>query len=95
MKTTQTQSTIGLPPILILLELCLLSFEKKIQQIDVKKKFQTRIVYDILSYIVFRIKRNTIKNKTKQMKFIVSSSYLLKQLQVLGNVINSSNTCLF
>ena len=26
------------------------------------------------------------------MKFIVSSSYLLKQLQVLGNVINSSNT---
>jgi DNA polymerase-3 subunit beta len=25
------------------------------------------------------------------MKFIVSSSYLLKQLQVLGNVINSSN----
>ena len=27
-----------------------------------------------------------------QMKFIVSSSYLLKQLQVLGSVINSSNT---
>ena len=26
------------------------------------------------------------------MKFIVSSSYLLKQLQVLGSVINSSNT---
>lgn len=26
------------------------------------------------------------------MKFIVSSSYLLKQLQVLGNVINSNNT---
>ena len=26
------------------------------------------------------------------MKFIISSSYLLKQLQVLGNVINSSNT---
>ena len=26
------------------------------------------------------------------MKFIVSSSYLLKQLQVLGGVINSSNT---
>ena len=26
------------------------------------------------------------------MKFIVSSSYLLKQVQVLGNVINSSNT---
>ena len=26
------------------------------------------------------------------MKIIVSSSYLLKQLQVLGNVINSSNT---
>jgi DNA polymerase-3 subunit beta len=24
------------------------------------------------------------------MKFIVSSSYLLKQLQVLGNVINSN-----
>jgi hypothetical protein len=60
------------------------SFEKKIQQIDVNKSFQTRIVYDIfVSYIVFRIKRNTIKNKTKQMKFIVSSSYLLKQLQVL------------
>ena len=26
------------------------------------------------------------------MKFIVSSSYLLKQLQVLGGVINNSNT---
>ena len=26
------------------------------------------------------------------MKFIVSSSYLLKQLQVLGSVINSNNT---
>lgn len=26
------------------------------------------------------------------MKFIVSSSYLLKQLQVLGSVINNSNT---
>ena len=26
------------------------------------------------------------------MKFIVSSTYLLKQLQVLGGVINSSNT---
>ena len=26
------------------------------------------------------------------MKFIVSSSYLLKQLQILGNVINSNNT---
>ena len=26
------------------------------------------------------------------MKFIVSSTYLLKQLQVLGSVINSSNT---
>jgi DNA polymerase-3 subunit beta len=32
-----------------------------------------------------------IKIKT-EMKFIVSSSYLLKQLQVLGSVINSSNT---
>ena len=33
------------------------------------------------------------KNQIKiQMKFIVSSSYLLKQLQVLGSVINSSNT---
>lgn len=31
-------------------------------------------------------------NKKKQMKFIVSSSYLLKQLQVLGSVINSNNT---
>lgn len=31
------------------------------------------------------------KNETK-MNFIVSSTYLLKQLQVLGNVINSSNT---
>jgi DNA polymerase-3 subunit beta len=30
--------------------------------------------------------------KKTEMKFIVSSSYLLKQLQVLGNVINSSNT---
>ena len=26
------------------------------------------------------------------MKFIVSSSYLLKQLQVLGGVINNNNT---
>ena len=26
------------------------------------------------------------------MKFIVSSNYLLKQLQVLGGVINNSNT---
>ena len=26
------------------------------------------------------------------MKFIVSSSYLLKQLQVLGGIINSNNT---
>ena len=26
------------------------------------------------------------------MKFIVSSTYLLKQLQILGGVINSSNT---
>ena len=26
------------------------------------------------------------------MKFIVSSTYLLKQLQVLGGVINNSNT---
>ncbi|MCO4780553.1 MAG: DNA polymerase III subunit beta, partial [Flavobacteriaceae bacterium] len=26
------------------------------------------------------------------MKFIVSSAYLLKQLQVLGGVINNSNT---
>jgi DNA polymerase-3 subunit beta len=31
-------------------------------------------------------------NKKLPMKFIVSSSYLLKQLQVLGSVINSSNT---
>lgn len=31
------------------------------------------------------------KNETK-MNFIVSSTYLLKQLQVLGSVINSSNT---
>ncbi len=31
-------------------------------------------------------------NKKKQMKFIVSSSYLLKQLQVLGSVINATNT---
>jgi DNA polymerase-3 subunit beta len=30
--------------------------------------------------------------KKTEMKFIVSSSYLLKQLQVLGSVINSSNT---
>ncbi len=36
--------------------------------------------------------KNTSKNKTKEMKFIVSSSYLLKQLQVLGSVINSNNT---
>ena len=26
------------------------------------------------------------------MKFIVSSSYLLKQLQVLGGIINNNNT---
>jgi DNA polymerase-3 subunit beta len=32
------------------------------------------------------------KINTYHMKFIVSSSYLLKQLQVLGSVINSSNT---
>jgi len=32
------------------------------------------------------------KNINFQMKFIVSSTYLLKQLQVLGGVINSSNT---
>lgn len=31
-------------------------------------------------------------NKNKHMKFIVSSTYLLKQLQVLGGVINNSNT---
>ena len=34
----------------------------------------------------------TIIYKVHLMKFIVSSSYLLKQLQVLGGVINSSNT---
>jgi DNA polymerase-3 subunit beta len=32
------------------------------------------------------------KNKYKHMKFIVSSSQLLKQLQMLGGVINSNNT---
>ena len=32
------------------------------------------------------------KNRIQHMKFIVSSTYLLKQLQVLGGVINSSNT---
>ncbi len=30
--------------------------------------------------------------KAKKMKFIVSSTYLLKQLQILGGVINNSNT---
>jgi hypothetical protein len=93
MKTTPKHKP-NYHSILILLSCVYFRSKKKIQQIDVNKKsFQTRIVYDIfVSYIVFRIKRNTIKNKTKQMKFIVSSSYLLKQLQVLGNVINSSNT---
>ena len=37
----------------------------------------------------------SIKKYKHQMKFIVSSTYLLKQLQVLGGVINSSNTFLF
>jgi DNA polymerase III subunit beta len=32
------------------------------------------------------------KGKKTRMKFIVSSTYLLKQLQVLGGVINNSNT---
>nr|CCF99892.1 DNA polymerase III subunit beta [uncultured Flavobacteriia bacterium] len=32
------------------------------------------------------------KHKNIKMKFIVSSSYLLKQLQVLGGIINSNNT---
>jgi len=35
---------------------------------------------------------NTAELKSDLMKFIVSSSYLLKQLQVLGSVINTSNT---
>ena len=34
----------------------------------------------------------TIVYFTRHMKFIVSSTYLLKQLQVLGGVINNSNT---
>lgn len=35
----------------------------------------------------------TLKNnKYKHIKFIVSSTYLLKQLQILGGVINNSNT---
>lgn len=34
----------------------------------------------------------TAELKSDLMKFIVSSSYLLKQLQVLGSVINTSNT---
>ncbi len=53
-------------------------------QILVNKIFLT---LDILEYIC------TLKlNCTKFMKFIVSSSQLLKQLQVLNGVINSSNT---
>jgi hypothetical protein len=49
------------------------------------------IVYDIFVNVLhLEIKTKIIpKNKIKQMKFIVSSSYLLKQLQVLGSVINS------
>ena len=33
-----------------------------------------------------------VRSKQASMKFIVSSTYLLKQLQVLGGVINNSNT---
>lgn len=35
---------------------------------------------------------NDLLNQKKHMKFLVSSTYLLKQLQVLGGVINNSNT---
>jgi DNA polymerase-3 subunit beta len=39
----------------------------------------------------FAFQNSTQKDK-RRMKFIVSSSYLLKQLQVLGGIINSNNT---
>ncbi len=59
-----------------------------------KKSCILTIVYDIfVATLILGFEYNSEpKNKTKYMKFIVSSSYLLKQLQVLGNVINSSNT---
>ena len=59
-----------------------------------KKSFILKIVYDIfVATLILEFEYNSQpKNKTKYMKFIVSSSYLLKQLQVLGSVINSSNT---
>ena len=37
-------------------------------------------------------KRFSRANSIRHMKFIVSSTYLLKQLQTLGGVINNSNT---
>ena len=40
----------------------------------------------------FIVKINSTEKYYRFMKFIVSSTYLLKQLQVLGGVINSSNT---
>jgi DNA polymerase-3 subunit beta len=40
----------------------------------------------------YNLESDSSKKESQRMKFIVSSTYLLKQLQVLGGVINTSNT---
>jgi hypothetical protein len=65
--------------------------KKKIQQIDVNKKFQTRIVYDIfVSISCFRLKEYH-KNKTKDEIYSIEF-VLIETITSFRNVINSSNT---
>ncbi len=61
------------------------------------KKVPTKLVLQsvvIVLISLFPLKGHFkyICNKDYYMKFIVSSAYLLKQIQVLGGVINNSNT---
>ena len=46
----------------------------------------------LIMLILWRFKRHLSQTKYMDMKFIVSSSQLLKQLQILGGVINTNNT---
>ena len=48
--------------------------------------------YTYLALISLIFATSCKEKKLKMMNFIASSSYLLKQLQVLGSVINSNNT---